>query len=127
MGWRDEREKVLRSKPVSPAPTAATANRDGTKTETRQNELKVESGVFNSAHWVKEIECLVERMSRNDPRGGCWGWAEKNLAEKWRELMRVLHEIDATFEEQRAVEIRKGLTFVDVLYHEIIDAWRKCR
>ena len=116
MGWREERAKALRPKPITGEGVQA-------EDETRQNDFKDEGGLFNPRHWIEEIENLVGEISRSDPRGGCWVWAEKNLAEKWRGLMTAIRNVDTAFEEQRADKICEQFTLVHVLYHEIVDAW----
>jgi hypothetical protein len=116
MGWREERGKVLRSKPI-------TQQQGQAEDETRQNDIKSEENSFNPLHWIKEIEKLVEEINRNDTQGGCWEWAKKKLADKWRGLMMSMRGIDTAFEEQRADGVCMAIIQTRGLYHEIVNAW----
>jgi hypothetical protein len=116
MGWREEGEKALRSKPITQQGVQA-------EDETRQNDIKDGGGSFNPLHWIEEIENLAGEISRRDPRGGCWEWAKKNLADKWRGLMTAMRGIDTAFEEQRADRVCKAIIQTRCLYHEIVEAW----
>ncbi len=108
MGWRDERETVLRSQPPAP----------------RQNNLEDAGPPFDKPHWRGEIDNLVSEFGRLDPGGGCWEWVKVNLADKWRELMTAMIEIDAAFLERCAGKLQEVIDRARRLYRECVNSWK---
>src|SRR6202007_450758 len=91
-----------------------------------QNAMILQTGqdqVFDVAQWDKVIHCLVDEIRQLDPHGDCWDWVIVNLADKWRELMRTMKEIDTAYACQDNEALQQAVTRARMLYRDCVASW----